>query len=92
MQSAELLSDDLAHKLLTCTQGMPVEKPTDHKGSDLTDMFALRLEPEEAKQVLLSIQTAVASNRTTSATVNRGLEGFLQVWQEFVAALPGQNS
>ena len=88
MQSSELLSDDLADKLLACTAGSPVEKPVDHTGSVLTDMFALRLEPEEAKQVLLSVQAAIASGRTTSATANRGLEGFLQAWQEFVAALP----
>lgn len=86
-QSAELVSSSLGRLLLGFTQQSPVDKPEGHKGSRVTDMFKLALDPETARQILSQIELAQRTGRTTSATRARGLGGFCQAWQELADSL-----
>jgi len=81
-QSAELLPPGLAVLLLESLNQQPVDKPSDHKGGTLTDMFELRMTSEDAGQILEYVDKACTEGQTTSATVERGLGGFREAWQE----------
>jgi hypothetical protein len=84
-QSIELLIGEarLAARLATVLRGAPLEKPKDHRGSALTDMFAVTLSVAEARAIDRAVAGAVDAGRTTTATQSRGLGGFREAWHEY---------
>ncbi len=82
-QTAELLDGPLAGLLHGVTAGEPLPKPSDHTGGEETDMFVLRLSPASRLAVLQAVEAACAAGRSTSATVTRGLGGFVAAWREY---------
>lgn len=82
-QTRELLDEGLGHTLAAATAGQPLTKPDDHTGGAETDMFVLRLELPGRLAVLGVVRAACMAGRTTSATVDRGLGGFVAAWEEY---------
>ena len=84
-QSVELLADDerLAGRLEAVLRGAPLEKPVDHRGGALTDMFAVALHLDDARAIERAVILAVEGGRTTTATKSRGLGGFREAWHEY---------
>jgi hypothetical protein len=84
-QSIELLADEarLAARLATVLRGASLEKPADHRGGPLTDMFVVSLSVDEARAIDRAIAGAVAGGRMTTATQSRGLGGFREAWHEY---------
>lgn len=86
-QSAELVPKALAHRMLQHVRLAPVAKPLGYKGTRHVDMFELDLAAEDVRQILACVRAAVAAERTTSGTRDRGLGGFLPAWQALADAL-----
>jgi hypothetical protein len=84
-QSIELLKGEaaLAARLATVLRGAPLEKPADHRGGALTDMFVVTLSVEEARAIDRTVAGAVVGGCTTTATKSRGLGGFREAWHEY---------
>jgi hypothetical protein len=91
VQSIELLSDEprLADALARVLHGTPLDKPLDHRGGALTDMFEVALGVDEARSVHRVVADAVRTGRTTPATEPRGLGGFAEAWLEYVCYVEG---
>lgn len=88
-QTGELLEDDLCRSIDRVLAGTPLEKPDDHRGGTVTDMFVLSLEREEVMRICRSVDAASAAGRRTSATAGRGLGGFREAWTDYLRALDG---
>lgn len=90
-QSIKLLSDEprLADALARILRGVPLDKPADHRGGALTDMFEVALSSHEARGVHRVVANAVRAGRTTPATEPRGLGGFAEAWLEYVCYVEG---
>jgi len=82
-QTRELLTGPLAEQLGAALAGRPIAKPEDHRGSNATDMFVLELSVASRLDILSVIESAQRAGLTTSATVGRGLGGFLEAWREY---------
>jgi hypothetical protein len=83
-QTLELLGDaDPAPALRAALDGMPLEKPSDHRGGGPTDMFLLALSLDQVRSIRAAVAAAAAAGQTTSATRSRGLGGFIEAWDEF---------
>lgn len=84
-QSIELLADEarLAARLAAALRDESLEKPADHRGGVLTDMFVVTLSVEEARAIDAAVARAVVGGRTTAATKSRGLGGFREAWHEY---------
>ena len=84
-QSVELVADDaqLAARLAAVLCGAPIEKPVDHRGGALTDMFVVALSLDDARSIERAVAVAVDGRRTTTATTSRGLGGFREAWHEY---------
>jgi len=67
--------------------GSVIEKPDDHTGGHITDMFTLELELGYAQRLVALIAEAGAAGDVTPATRNRGLGGFLEAWREYAEFL-----
>lgn len=85
-QSIELLngSPHLADRLLRVLRGESLDKPVDHRGGAVTDMFEVALVVDDARAIHRTVIDAVSVGRTTSGTKPRGLGGFAQAWGEYV--------
>ena len=92
VQTIELLDGPLADLLDVGALGEPVPKPDDHTGGEETDMFVLRLSPASRLDVLGAVEAACEVGRTTSATVTRGLGGFVAAWREYAHWEDNENT
>lgn len=88
-QTLELLEDDLARRIERLLAGAPLEKPADHRGGAISDMFELSLTREELVRICRSVDAAATAGRCTSATGGRGLGGFREAWAEYLRAVDG---
>jgi creatinine amidohydrolase/Fe(II)-dependent formamide hydrolase-like protein len=88
-QSIELVADEpeLMLVLQQALTDQALEKPRDHRGGVATDMFALRLDLDQAGAVYRRIRTAAVAGQRTAATRERGLGGFVAAWHEYVSFL-----
>ena len=88
-QSIELVADEprLSSLLARALQDPELEKPQGHRGGTATDMFTLRLQPDEAVALYRHVQAAACDGRRTAATRERGLGGFVAAWREYVVFL-----
>ena len=86
-QTKELTSADLALQIDCALAMTPIEKPIDHSGNTATDMFELSLTRESVKRIREEVALASSQDRTTSATSNRGLGGFVEAWTDYVEHL-----
>jgi len=86
-QTIELIADEprLAPVLANVLRGAPLDKPTDHRGGAVTDMFEVGLRIEDAQRVHSLMHDAVSIGRRTAATQSRGLGGFTEAWSEYAA-------
>ena len=86
-QTIELISDEpsLARALANFLRGLPLDKPTDHRGGAAADMFEVGLCIEDAQRVHSLIHEAASIGRRTAATRSRGLGGFTEAWREYAA-------
>lgn len=86
-QTIELLADDprLASVLADVFRGPPLDKPTDHRGGAVTDMFEVVLPIDDAQTIHSRIHDAVSIGHTTAATQVRGLGGFTEAWRDYAA-------
>lgn len=87
-QTRELLAGEgeagLAGTLDKVMSGDPLPKPRDHKGGPATDMFVMTLADAEIRLVLRAVSSAAGERRTTAATRERGLGGFVEAWTEYL--------
>jgi limonene-1,2-epoxide hydrolase len=86
-QTIELLGEEapLADALALVLCGRPLEKPHDHRGGLLMDMFEVILPLSEATAIHRIVRDAARAGRATSATRPRGLGGFEETWREYAA-------
>jgi len=85
-QSIELLNDSphLADRLSRVLSGDSLDKPDDHRGGTLTDMFEVDLVAGDARAIHRTVVDAAKVGLTTSGTKARGLGGFAEAWEEYV--------
>ncbi len=82
-QTRELIQDQaLAAALQSVLAGDPVPKPVDHRGGPASDMFVTRFTRGQARALADAVERAQQRGRTTSATAQRGLGGFVEAWRE----------
>lgn len=74
-------------ELQRALDGLPLPKPSDHRGGSATDMFELTMAAKPARHVYGLITDAVRTGRSTSATATRGLGGFEAAWREYLLHL-----
>lgn len=67
-----------------------VEKPSDHKGDERTDMFVLELDRTAIREIIECLQSAESSNKKTRGSVVRGFDGLIKAWEEYLAKHPSQ--
>ncbi|MEJ2087123.1 MAG: hypothetical protein P8Y69_01270 [Gammaproteobacteria bacterium] len=82
-QTRELTGQALAAELDRAMMGLPVTKPSDHRGGSASDMFELTLTSEQVEAILRHVRSAVSVDRRTSGTAARGLGGFEAAWSEY---------
>ncbi len=83
-QTLELVAEpSLAGRLRAHLDGTPLEKPDDHEGGPETDMFRMSLGLDDVRALRRRLEEAVAAGATTSGTRDRGLNGFIETWQEY---------
>lgn len=85
-QSIDLPTLDV---ITRCLQSSPIPRPLDHKGGGVADMFKLELTADQVRRLLELVQEAQDRGVTTSGTARRGLGGFAEAWQEYLASLDG---
>lgn len=74
----------LATKLQANIEGKdPLATPEGFKPQREVQMYQLHWSAADRIEGLAAIVTAVEQRRSTSATSQRGLGGFVQAWQEF---------
>jgi limonene-1,2-epoxide hydrolase len=93
-QSIELLNDSprLVDRLTRLLGGVPIDKPADHRGGALTDMFEVELVIDDARAIHRTVLEAVNIGRTTSGTKPRGLGGFAETWGEYVVYVERESA
>ena len=93
-QSIELLRDEpqRADALTRVLQGVPLDKPSDHRGDASTDMFVVALESSAARGIHRVVVAAVSAGLTTSGTKPRGLGGFAEAWREYVGYIEVEDA
>ena len=74
---------DLDELLAGALRTGAVEKPADHSGGELSDMFELQLQTAEVERICEIVRIAVAAGQTTGRTRRRGLGGFCEAWDEY---------
>ncbi|MCY3884429.1 MAG: hypothetical protein OXG24_05870 [Gammaproteobacteria bacterium] len=63
---------------------MPLEKPEDHKGGAVLDMFETRFPLEIVKEITSHVEAACTSGTQTTGDVVRDYQGILRAWQEYM--------
>jgi|TARA_B100000315_G_scaffold247131_1_gene275419 hypothetical protein len=84
-ETIDLLGDRevLTGCLRECLDGGPIEKPADHHGGELADMYRLALAHHRAVHIVAVVREAAVTGRTSGRTRERGLGGFRQAWEEY---------
>lgn len=90
-ETSELVGEPLAGALRRAMAGEPIDKPDDHTGAELTDMFSLRLTPEQASAIHARVAEAVDAAQATTRTRSRGLGGFEEAWREYAQYLGAER-
>lgn len=90
-ETSELVGEPLVGVLRRAMAGEPIDKPDDHSGTELTDMFSLSLCPEQAGAIHARVAEAVGAAQTTTRTRSRGLGGFEEAWREYVQYLGAER-
>lgn len=83
-QTAKLLDGEDRERLLAALEGVPLDKPADHKGGLVTDMFVVAMPPSSAERILRAVEAAAALGGATAIDTSRGLRGFVAAWREYV--------
>ncbi|MGI9327789.1 MAG: limonene-1,2-epoxide hydrolase family protein [Pseudomonadales bacterium] len=86
-QTPEPLRATLVPALQAQLRAKPLAKPVDHRGGPGTDMLCWTPAAEPAAALLDLIKKAESAEFRTSGTMARGLGGFEEAWQEYLAAL-----
>jgi hypothetical protein len=90
-QSVELLRalsiHDVAQRLQNALTQTALPAPADFKGAQTQHMFHVQLSHRDAVAGLAGIKLACARGLTTDATRQRGLGGFVAVWEEYCRSL-----
>lgn len=88
--AGDLLHQQTAAHLRRVLAGQPLDKPADHRGGPVSDMFATTLSVAEVRALLAVVDRAIAQDRRTRATAGRGLGGFAEAWLEYQRHLEGR--
>lgn len=87
-QTAEIVARQglapMAQRLRDTLSSKPLQKPSDHRGPEETDMFVLDLQMTESRMICAALEAARCAGQTTRATEKRGLGGFCEAWREYV--------
>jgi hypothetical protein len=80
-----------AAQLRRVLAGQPLEKPADHRGGPVSDMFATTLSLADVRVLRAVVDRAITQDRRTRATAGRGLGGFAEAWLEYQRHLEGRQ-
>ncbi len=80
-------AQSLAQRLAQALRQAAVSKPADHTGARATDMLVLVWSVDEVVAMVDLVKLAMAEERTSVATRQRGLGGFVEAWQEYARHL-----
>ena len=84
VETASLLPADMRTDLLEIAAGEPLPKPTDHKGGEDTDMFAVSLPADVIRSIAEIVVNAATNGRRTPRSTRLG--GFATAWRELCDA------
>ena len=83
-QTLELVEGHEIEAVLRGTLSLePLEKPADHRGGEVTNMYHLDLSRAQCEAIVQLVQAARDAQSVTSKTTGRGLGGFVEAWQEY---------
>lgn len=83
-ETATLLPGETRTALLAILSGTPFPKPTDHKGGQPTDMFAVDLPRDVVRSIAEVVHDAAERGLRTPRSTRIG--GFATAWRELQAA------
>ena len=84
-QTLELVAgSEVAELLQNTLAGQPLQKPAGHTGGDATNMYVLDLTPAQREVIAEVVRASRDAAVQTSATVGRGLGGFVEAWHEYL--------
>ncbi|MDE0193108.1 MAG: hypothetical protein OXQ90_17275 [Gammaproteobacteria bacterium] len=79
-ETATLLPGETRSALRTILGGTPFPKPPDHKGGDVTDMFAVDLPSDVVRSIVEVVHDAAKRGLRTPRSTKIG--GFAAAWRE----------
>ena len=82
-QTTAVCDQGLAERLNAVIASNPLEKPPDHKGGPLLDMFRTEFSIEDVVAITRSVSQANKEGVVTTGPVNRSYSGILKAWQEY---------
>ena len=82
-QSASVCDKAISIRLSGISESVPLEKPADHKGNPLLDMFRADLTESEVQSIASQVSEAFRNGVMTTGTVVRDYSGILRAWQEY---------
>ena len=83
-ETAALLPGETRSALLGILGGTPFPKPPDHKGGEVTDMFAVDLPSDVVRSIVEVVLVAAERGLRTPRSARIG--GFATAWRELQAA------
>jgi hypothetical protein len=81
----QLQEDGLVGALQRALSGQALATPVDHQGGQAVQIYVLRLPLDQRREICRAIEQAVSAGLSTAQTKSRGLGGFVEAWQEYVA-------
>ena len=82
-QTAAVCDAEIKQCFESILKTVPLEKPSDHKGGEVLDMFQTDFSQAKVRNISVQVAAACDAGIQTSGPVVRDYLGILRAWQEY---------
>ncbi len=82
-QTSAVCGVEIKQCLSSILKTVPLEKPEDHKGGDVLDMFQTDFSQTKVQDIVAQVSAACDAGLQTTGAVERDYLGILRAWHEY---------
>ena len=82
-RTASFVNSRIAARLRQFTHAIPLQKPSDHKGGEETDVFKIQLDSADTTNILAELETARVQLKLEQGSSQPNLRPLIARWQEY---------
>jgi hypothetical protein len=82
-QTSAVCDGEVKQCIESILKTVPLEKPEDHKGGEMLDMFQTDFSQSQVEDITAQVVSACDAGIQTTGVVERDYLGILRAWQEY---------